>query len=405
MNVLLLGNGFDLYHNLPTKYINFINTVSFLSNNTLFNIKTIGDVFGDMRLHQLDKDILKSYDIYKDAYHSIQLDGQTINKLSSLTQNMWFSYFLQSFNKNVGWIDFEEEIATVVHSFQELFIDDNPEILSRERLTTEKARYIVRIFNFYIEDATKGYLYLSYNFDVKNEFKVEYPLGSRNFIINKEKIVDILLKELLELAEGLKLYLSCFVENILDVIHKEKQCEWHESFNYVSSAITFNYTNTYEKLYEKEKAFHIHGDVNDKIVLGINPDIDDRIGTTDISFLSFKKYFQRVVYKTDVSYLEFIKDAKEMYADITLFVIGHSLDVTDKDIIEELFEVSNRIIILNYDELDERKHISNLVKIFGKEVFDRMRYEKNLTFLPIDTDCTEIMKKQADIDLTIAYNL
>ena len=32
MNVFLLGNGFDLYHKLPTKYINFLNTVEFLRN-------------------------------------------------------------------------------------------------------------------------------------------------------------------------------------------------------------------------------------------------------------------------------------------------------------------------------------------------------------------------------------
>ena len=30
MNVLFLGNGFDLFHKLPTKYINFLNTVDSL---------------------------------------------------------------------------------------------------------------------------------------------------------------------------------------------------------------------------------------------------------------------------------------------------------------------------------------------------------------------------------------
>jgi len=31
MNVLFLGNGFDLHHHLPTKYINFLNTIDSLS--------------------------------------------------------------------------------------------------------------------------------------------------------------------------------------------------------------------------------------------------------------------------------------------------------------------------------------------------------------------------------------
>ena len=32
-NVFLLGNGFDLYHSLPTRYGNFVNTVDFLKEN------------------------------------------------------------------------------------------------------------------------------------------------------------------------------------------------------------------------------------------------------------------------------------------------------------------------------------------------------------------------------------
>lgn len=48
MDILLLGNGFDLYHKLPTKYINFLNTVKFLQNNFSETDMTTIDLFSIM---------------------------------------------------------------------------------------------------------------------------------------------------------------------------------------------------------------------------------------------------------------------------------------------------------------------------------------------------------------------
>ena len=46
MNILLLGNGFDLYHKLPTRYDNFLHTVNFLINSYTKEMTTIADIFG-----------------------------------------------------------------------------------------------------------------------------------------------------------------------------------------------------------------------------------------------------------------------------------------------------------------------------------------------------------------------
>ena len=37
-NVLVIGNGFDLYHCLPTRYIDFINVVNRLKNAIRFTV-------------------------------------------------------------------------------------------------------------------------------------------------------------------------------------------------------------------------------------------------------------------------------------------------------------------------------------------------------------------------------
>lgn len=33
MNIFLVGNGFDLYHGLPTKYENFLHTMEYIINH------------------------------------------------------------------------------------------------------------------------------------------------------------------------------------------------------------------------------------------------------------------------------------------------------------------------------------------------------------------------------------
>ncbi|MBO5338897.1 MAG: hypothetical protein J6A96_04275 [Clostridia bacterium] len=49
MDVYVIGNGFDLQHLLPTKYINFLNVVNFLiSYYDKENMKTVGDVFSKL---------------------------------------------------------------------------------------------------------------------------------------------------------------------------------------------------------------------------------------------------------------------------------------------------------------------------------------------------------------------
>ena len=118
MNILLLGNGFDLYHNLPTKYINFLNTVIFLKNNSLVNIKTIGDIFCCEKLNSRDKEIYKSYNEYKEIYDRVEIDLNDLNDLIKLAENnMWFSYLSSSLEKDMTWIDFEKEISAVIKSF------------------------------------------------------------------------------------------------------------------------------------------------------------------------------------------------------------------------------------------------------------------------------------------------
>ena len=54
MNLFLIGNGFDLAHDLPTKYENFLHTISFLINSYTSDMTTVGSIFGNNQLHVVD---------------------------------------------------------------------------------------------------------------------------------------------------------------------------------------------------------------------------------------------------------------------------------------------------------------------------------------------------------------
>lgn len=392
MNVLLLGNGFDLTHKLPTKYINFLNTTNFLLRKSDLNsIKTIGDVFGDTELQKIDKGISESFNAYQFEYYKTPIDLNELKNIVSLTKNnMWFSYFSKSFNNDLGWIDFEKEISFVVNIFQQIFSQEDKYVIIPNK--NNNFLYLLNHFGFFIDNSPEKIPTVGMK-RISKDYLIETPIGSNYWIANKEKIINRLSFELEKVSEALKLYLSCFVDKALENI-REKMFFWSNTFTYVNDVVTFNYTNTFEKLYNKKSTvYHLHGNTNNKIVLGINPDLSDKIETIDTSFIFFKKYFQRVKYRTDNKYIEFIKEFKETYGDLNLYVIGHSLDITDKDIIEQLFALANEIIVLHYSEEDELQHISNIVKIFGKERFDELRSENNLSFLPINTNLTDKMKE------------
>ena len=403
MNILLLGNGFDLFHNLPTKYINFLNIVDYLAHTNWGNVRTVGDIFESLKLQEMDAGIAKSYNKYKSAYDKAPLNYDVVERLSSLARsNIWFKYLLNSFNKDIGWIDFEKEISTVIYYFEQLLKENDTVLFTNKTFPSGEGQYIVRQFPFLWDENESTHILWVIN----DEYLIEYPLGSNIKNVNKKKIVDKLADAVLELAEGLRLYLEYFVENVVEIIAEEDSAELCKAFLYTDYVVTLNYTSTFEKLYSSVQTFHLHGDVSKKIVLGINPDESDELETVDTTFIQFKKYHQRTLFETDTAYIKWLREKRSerpSVEDNHLLVMGHSLDMTDKDIITELFDLSDDITILYHSKAAESEYIANLVRIFGLDKFLMFRREKNLTFLPLDMDFTEFSENRAGNQLLEAF--
>lgn len=223
---------------------------------------------------------------------------------------------------------------------------------------------------------------------IQPPYTVEYPLGSKHRIVDKALIFTELSEELINLSEALKLYLSIFVESIIPTLFAYNHFKPTLPFEGINRVITFNYTNTYERLYSNS-VHHLHGSTDSRIVLGINPDIYDEVDNADTLCIAFKKYYQRVMYGTDAEYLSWINQDGLKY---TLMIMGHSLDVTDADIIKELFYKATEITIIYHDDTAKSSYIGNIIKMYGKSGFDQLRKEKKLNFRHVDSDFTDIIE-------------
>ncbi len=393
MNVAILGNGYDLNYQLPTSYRNFLLTIDFLMKAEIENLNTIGDVFGNKLLQEQDYSIKTSYDKYKQLYDDVELDKEKIKELVNIAkENVWFSYFLKSFNREAGWIDFEREIAFVIDCYKGLFKFTDEKLSTTITIKKKDLEYVIlkmteRIIN--VKERNMHGLVV----DVKKEYITEYPQNSRNYKVDKTKIIAFLNEELCDFIKCLKIYLQCFIDVVTEQLINNSKIEQLNVLRSIDAVVTLNYTNTFEYFNPNTKIFHLHGNVNDKIVLGINPDLSDDKASVDTSFLVFKKYYQRTFLGTDTDYLNWIRDFSRRIAirdDVHLIVMGHSLDITDKDIITDLFGIASEITVLYHNDIAKSQHITNLISIFGKTEFDKLRNEHSLDFLCLSSDLSEL---------------
>lgn len=414
MNVFMLGNGFDLHYQLPTTYANFLHTLRFLHSHSKEAFPKVGDVFGCEELQKIDDGIAKSYKQYSESYNQTKIDQNNIEIIQAARTNPWVRYFCNNYNVEVKWIDFEKEIANVIDNIEAVFceadrvakdrvgIPDKPtdsliiEILSCFGLgeikllaDIEKDVPEKRLTYFLTEESGKN----SNAFEIKKELHTTLPLRSDQSKLDKEKIVSEMYTALRAFASTLSLYLQVFIEEPLkQIIKTGEKIKQDRLFTQRCKVITFNYTRTFELLYSKSKEepviCHVHGitEKSDSIVLGVNIDKQNELEGKDTTFLQFKKFFQRVVYRTDGTYMNLVREIQSFSSlenNVQVIVVGHSLDVTDEDIIRELFGLAAKIVVFYYDEKDHSQYVKNLVAIFQKKGFDELRDKKQLEFVDL----------------------
>lgn len=294
--------------------------------------------------------------------------------LKLMFKNTWFEYF-QNLRNSIGenWIDFEKEISKIIQCFD-------------EALTQLKNDEDIRI-----TQKNRGL------YDICKAAK----LNEQEIYCTHASLIDFTIfldEELGNLIHALEIYISVFVNHIA-VFEKNDDIENKE----IDHVLSFNYSDTYERLYSQGKntdCNYIHGKAEDSrgietcnLVLGIDEFLGDDRKDVDLELLSFKKYYQRIFKSPGNQYLDWVDKIKEDHTkktDHTLYIYGHSLDITDKDVLKLFLcndNVQTKIYYRRKSENDKThlvKLIKNLILIMGQEELIRRTggIHKTIEFIP-----------------------
>lgn len=384
MKILVIGNGFDLEHDLPTMYKDFLDFVEGIlkisSKKYVNNIEAFKSSL-PYNIHEKVKEYL-----IKDAIFYNWEENYIIEELICLSENnIWMKYFIKSKFRNEGWIDLEAEISYVIKSLDCMKKHRYKPILKNDRQMNSMQELESNIIELFAKKET-NHKYNPHN--AVNHYANFYNYSEYEYT---QYIIQPLINDLNYFIRCLEIYLE--------------ECVGQIDINYVSpdikeikfdKVLSFNYTNTYERIYANNNDLieydYIHGkaEINRNIeknnmVLGIDEYLDKEVKDKELEFISFKKYFQRIYKMTGNEYKKWTSEMKNILYESTgeynelgeletqkitnqIYIFGHSLDVTDKDIIKELIECKNtETTIFYYNKEVYAQHIANLVKIIGQD--------------------------------------
>lgn len=404
MNILIIGNGFDLAHGLPTRYDDFLDfcerarrIYTFREDASLNEYKSDNidnwEMNDDIRNALLEaftkRDCQKNFNDDNTYNLNVTTSNEFLNELyTHIDENAWLEYFLK-YRSSIGgnWIDFETEISKVIQVLDEAI---SLKESGRELKEMQKGRHNLLID---IHKASEG--------SMQKAFKDVTALSDFAVFLDSE---------LGRLVRALEIYIVEFVGRI-PVIEKNVDIEKLNP----DHVLSFNYSDTYERIYSKGmevECDYIHGkadiskNVNtNNLVLGIDEYLDDDKKDKELGLLSFKKFYQRIYKSTGNRYLEWVDEIKDGYANYlkphsisgeveypghNLYIFGHSLDITDRDVLKMFIcneNVQTKIFYYRKSQEDKTelgKLIRNLILIIGQEELIRRTggVHKTIEFVP-----------------------
>ena len=111
MNILMIGNGFDLEHGLPTKYTDFLRFVK------SFQYAYISAKANPPQTYMIKDEYLKL------IFSNCEYDDRVVALHTFIENNLWIDYFQKVYKEHLvdkeNWIDFESEIAGIIWTIDE----------------------------------------------------------------------------------------------------------------------------------------------------------------------------------------------------------------------------------------------------------------------------------------------
>ncbi len=402
---MIVGNGFDLSHYLPTKYDHFMDVMGAIEEKDTGGLpKNLVEKSIDEWLNLLEKTFQKRdgiasppHDMTFDELFYKTRDSKFIEKTKEfyLTEsveicakdvlrlqyrlglNCWYQYFKNHVAEIKTWIDFEQKIEEVLVAVARCIVDlesmDHPNKIRNYINMRGKDDLKIKIKDL---ETLKFF-----NFTTKNEGAMIPSNLNMNFCHGKNvkngfcstEFMTFLHTELERFIEIFNLYLEIIVGQLFQSGRIDIDAEW----SYPDKIFSFNYTNTYQRLHDSVDVEYLHGSCGEyqNIVLGVSDLEDDSL--KKIKAYGFTKYQQKLFKDTDYLFLDefkkLIEDGKKQFdtdlklmsanalsdirtrfikrglgsnattLDLNFIIWGHSLDVSDKDYILDLFNLNDDI--------------------------------------------------------------
>ncbi|MBF4490858.1 hypothetical protein IOD06_13255 [Psychrobacter sp. N25K4-3-2] len=405
--ILILGNGFDLAHFLPTKYDHFMHAMRNVEAYSQDTPMTFQELYTDLISNE-NYFFENTINFYKTE--DVVLPLEKVKDLQDkLKNNGWFQYFKSYIDSGIDtWIDFENEMETVLDAVCHMIteIESNIEYFV-STLDKSKSFLSTDLFNIQL---IRKYPFLHdvlCKFSIADENDIADGRGltiNSSFIkyyqnnplnIDESKIFKSLELQLIQFIDIFSNYIE-FINRLESNLELKVPKVLEDELEMIYS---FNYSSTIERLYKHTNIKFLHGKAgekeNNKIVLGIS-DLENKLLKDERAY-GFVKYYQKMVNNTDYQFLKpkslitEIEERKvknegfEFWHPIEIYIWGHSLDSSDSDYVHEIFSFNNgiensiRVIVYYYDK--PHAQMANLISILDKDIVESWMKNEWLEFI------------------------
>jgi len=412
--IILIGNGFDIAHKMPTKYIDFIDnyykevsTKAIKVRNTYkdenleirTNIQTIAHIFGGHKIN--------SFKELKDRIHSHNENYPTASA-KIVFENKLLESITHEFGNQKRWVDIEEVYFRHLKEIKEQFDFEDYEVFAK--ILNDNLKSIEKYLESYLNELEQENTYdtaisqikekiysrfkikdfslssiKNIKVDIKNKIDIGYEEKRTNHIENimcdYKKIYDNLFFDLDEISNFISSNSKLRInrdKQLSDIIEKDKTPDFFAVPENILF-LNFNYTHT-EKRYIIPSylinVIHIHGEVNNKnnpMIFGYGDELgDDYQQLENANQNELLKNMKSVRYLETDNYrklLDFIES--DLYQ---IFIFGHSCGISDRTLLNTLFEHKNCTSIKPYYHKisDKEDNYSDIVRSISRNFTNKI---------------------------------
>ncbi len=337
MQILILGNGFDLASGLPTSYYDFLswrfeqikkknNGIDIIIKRYIDYIERkpskqniLGNV-NDDPLEMVGIYTIEKWITYRDIHSEIK---KIIDSARENSINFFDLYFYINKGKN-NWYDVESQIKQIVKRINEYI--DGPDDKASDIIMIQLGQRVFKMSSYISKEEIHSLFLIMF----MESCKLECDWNP----------YEILMKELRKFEEQFKIYIKEISENVFKspsyrkvyIDNYKKLIENRET----THILNFNYTSILKNLdqfAQRPKELNVHGKCDKITIFGIDQEACD-ISTDEFIF---SKTYRKISENTDSMILPYKVDRDKECQKLIFY--GHSLSEADYSYFQSLFDL------------------------------------------------------------------